>query len=56
MSREERQALPYMVFSIQFICVAYFNRFDKFRRIAAANEKMLRWLWEKREELLLFQE
>ena len=24
--------------------------------IAAANEKMLRWLWEKREELLLFQE
>ncbi len=49
LTREEHQSLPYMVYTIQIICVSYFNNYDKFERMARANEKMLLWLWENRE-------
>ena len=51
LSEEERKALPYMVYTIQIICVSSFNAYDKFERLARANEKMLLWLWKHREEL-----
>lgn len=48
---EEKQALPYVVFSIQLICVGYFSSQEKFRELAETNIGMLRWLLENRRAL-----
>ena len=52
LTEEEKQALPYVVFSIQLICVAYFADKDEFAELAKVNEKMLTRLMEHKEELL----
>ena len=48
---EEKQALPYVVFSIQLICVAYFADKKQFTELAKVNEKMLIRLMEAKEDL-----
>ncbi|MBP3594496.1 MAG: helix-turn-helix domain-containing protein [Lachnospiraceae bacterium] len=52
LTEEEKQALPYVVFSIQLICVAYFADKEEFAELAKVNEKMLTRLMEHKEELL----
>ena len=52
LTEEEKQALPYVVFSIQLICVAYFADKEQFAELAKVNEKMLIRLMECREKLI----
>lgn len=52
LTEEEKQALPYVVFSIQLICVAYFADKEEFAELAKVNEKMLARLMECREKLI----
>ena len=48
---EEKNALPYVIMSIQFICVAYFADKEQFVELAKVNEQMLAELMERKEEL-----
>ena len=52
LTKEEKQVLPYVVFSIQLICVAYFADKEQFAELAKVNEKMLTRLMECREKLI----
>ncbi len=52
LTEEEKLALPYVVFSIQLICVAYFADKEQFAELAKVNEKMLTRLMECREKLI----
>jgi len=51
LTEEEKQVLPYVVFSIQLICVAYFADKEEFAELAKVNEKMLLRLMDRKEEL-----
>ena len=53
MSEKEKEALPYIVFSIQMICVAYFSESEKYAELAEINQKMLRQLITHRDMLTL---
>lgn len=44
LSEYEKQALPYMIYSIQIICIAYFSQFDKFDNLTKTNIDMLKWI------------
>ncbi len=41
LSHKEKQAIPYVIFSIQMICVAYFSNMDKYAELAEVNQKCL---------------
>ncbi len=53
LTEEEKQVLPYVVFSIQLICVAYFADKEEFAELAKVNEKMLTRLMGCKNELIL---
>ena len=53
LSAKEKEALPYIVFSIQMICVAYFSESEKYAELAEINQKMLRQLITHRDMLTL---
>ncbi len=53
LTKEEKQALPYVVFSIQMICVAYFSDKDKYKELAEINKDMLKWLWDNKRNLVI---
>lgn len=44
LSEYEKQALPYVINSIQIICIAYFSQFDKFDNLTKININMLKWI------------
>lgn len=44
LSEYEKQALPYAIYSIQIICIAYFSQFDKFDHLTKINIDMLKWI------------
>ena len=44
LSEYEKQALPYVIYSIQIICIAYFSQFDKFDNLTKINIDMLNWI------------
>lgn len=44
LSDSEKQALPYVIYSIQIICISYFSRYDKYADLTDTNTKMLKWL------------
>lgn len=46
LSAYEKQALPYVIYSIQIICIAYFSKFYKFENLTKINIDMLKWLAE----------
>ena len=48
---EEKTALPYVVLSIQLICVGYFSGVEKFSELCSLKAAMLRWLLENRNGL-----
>lgn len=54
LTADEKKAIPYVVLSIQLICVGYFSAYDKFRELANTNIEMLHWLIGKLEELDFF--
>ena len=44
LSEQEMTAVPYVIYSIQIICIAYFSAHDKYAELAETNIQMLRWL------------
>ena len=54
LTEEEKQAVPYVVMSIQLICVGFFSTQEKFERLAETNTAMLKWLLKNREKLDYF--
>jgi hypothetical protein len=41
LSDKEKQAIPYVLYSIQMICVAYFSSMDKYEDLSKVNQKCL---------------
>ena len=52
LTEEEKKVLPYVVLSIQFICVAYFADKEQFVELAKVNEQMLLRLMESKLNLM----
>ncbi len=51
LTEEEKKVLPYVIFSIQLICVAYFADKEEFQELAKVNEAMLVRLVNHKDEL-----
>lgn len=51
LTADEKKALPYVVLSIQLICVGYFSAHEKYGELAKTNKKMLGWLISNVEKL-----
>ena len=51
LTEEEKQAIGYVVLSIQLICVGYFSGCEKYSELARANKEMLLWLMDQMETL-----
>lgn len=43
-TNEEKQAIPYVIYSIQIICIAYFNKFDKYKNLTKINLDIIKWI------------
>jgi AraC-like DNA-binding protein/tRNA A-37 threonylcarbamoyl transferase component Bud32 len=54
LTKAEKEALPYVVLSNQFICYAYFSEFDKFEELKNINKNMTLWLYENIDCLDIF--
>lgn len=48
---EEKQAVYYVICSIQMICVAFFESCDEYKELAKTNRAMLRYIVGKRKEI-----
>lgn len=46
LTSEEKQAIPYVLLSIQIICVGYFSSKEKYKELLKINILMLKWLIE----------
>lgn len=44
LSKYEKQALPYVIYSIHIICIVYFSQYDKFDNLTKINMDMLKWI------------
>jgi Ser/Thr protein kinase RdoA (MazF antagonist) len=53
LSAEEKQAIPYVIYSIQMTCIAYFSSMDKHKDLSKVNEKILVWLLDNRDALIV---
>lgn len=51
LSVEEKVAIPYVIYSIQMIFIAYLEGHDEAKEMAMENRKMLVWLWENPKKL-----
>lgn len=51
LSDDEIKAIPYVIYSIQLIFIAYCEGIDKLKELSITNQKMLRWLFENKELL-----
>lgn len=51
LSEYEKKAIPYVIFGIQMICIAYFSEYDKYQELAMTNWHMLEWLIIRKEKL-----
>ena len=45
LTEAEIQAIPYIIYSIHLIFIAWLDRRDEFKDIALQNREMLAWLW-----------
>ena len=48
LSAVEKQAIPYIIYSIQMIFIAWLDQRDEYKEIAIQNRNMLDWLWRNR--------
>ncbi|MDR7855446.1 helix-turn-helix domain-containing protein [Tissierella sp.] len=46
----EKFAIPYIIYSIQMIFIAWFLTEETYKNIAMRNREMLIWIWENREK------
>ena len=51
LTEAEKQAVFYVICSIQMICIAYFESQDKYKELARTNRDMLRFIVENRERI-----
>ena len=51
LTREERQAIPYVMLANQFVCVAWFSGQEKYADILDTNVRMTKWLIDKMDEI-----
>jgi AraC-like DNA-binding protein/Ser/Thr protein kinase RdoA (MazF antagonist) len=54
LSDAEKQSVPYVVYSIQMIFIAYLNGQEEFKNMAVQNRNMLAWIWENRDKCFDF--
>lgn len=47
----EKAAIPYVIYSIQITCIAFFSNFERYRALAETNTEMLKWLIQHSNEL-----
>lgn len=47
LSEYEKQAIPYVVYSIQLNCINYFSKFDKYQELTNTNIAMLKFIIDK---------
>lgn len=40
----EKQAIPYVIYAIQIICIEYFSKFDKYKELEKINTSILKWI------------
>ncbi|HOP54534.1 MAG TPA: helix-turn-helix domain-containing protein [Bacillota bacterium] len=45
----EKQAIPYVIYSIQMISIAWLEAYPQYKDIAVRNRTMLLWLWKNRD-------
>lgn len=48
LTAEEKQAIPYVIDSIQIICITYFSQYNKFDNLTKTNIAMLKWIVSNR--------
>ncbi len=46
LGKDEIIAIPFVICSIEIICIAYFSKYDKFEKLTETNISMLKWLIE----------
>lgn len=46
LSEYEIEAIPYVIYSIEIICITYFSKYDKFENLYKTNIRILKWLIE----------
>lgn len=51
LSTEEKQAVFYVICSIQMICAAFFESRDKFKALAKTNRRMMKFIVQNKEEI-----
>lgn len=51
LTREEKQAVFYVICSIQMICIAYFESHDEFKDIAKTNRRMLQFIIQHKRHI-----
>lgn len=51
LSEMEKAAIPYVIFSIQMIFIAWLDGRDEEKEIAMENRKMLEWIWKNEDKL-----
>lgn len=44
LTNDEKQAIPYVIYSIQIICIEFFGRFDKYKDLEKVNADILKWI------------
>jgi Ser/Thr protein kinase RdoA (MazF antagonist)/AraC-like DNA-binding protein len=50
LSQEEKQAIPYVIYSIQMIFIAWLIDHEVYKDCALQNRKMLVWIWENQKD------
>ena len=53
LTKEERQAVPYVILANQLVCVAWFSQQEKYAQLFETNKAMTLWLMENFERLEL---
>lgn len=51
LTAEEKQAVYYVICSIQMICVAYFESVNEYRKLAKINREMLLYIIEQKDQI-----
>jgi hypothetical protein len=51
LSQEEKQAVFYVICSIQMVCVAYFESHEEFKQLAKTNRKMLMYIVNNKAQI-----
>lgn len=51
LTQEERQAVFYVVCSIEMICIAYFENRDEFKELAKTNRRMMQFILQNQEAI-----